>query len=36
MLADVEPIETKLYYKHPKGAVIWVKDVETLFVDEVN
>ena len=36
MLEDVEPIEMKLYYKHPKGAVIWVKDVETLFVDEVN
>ena len=30
VLEDVKPIksEKELYYKHPKGAVIWVKDVE--------
>ena len=27
-LTDVEPIEDIWYYEHPKGAVIWVKDVQ--------
>lgn len=27
-IADVEPIEDIWYYRHPKGAVIWVKNVE--------
>lgn len=27
-LKDVKPVKETLYYKHPKGAVIWVKDVK--------
>ena len=28
ILENVQPIEEDVFYKHPKGAVIWVKDVE--------
>lgn len=28
ILIDIEPIEDIWYYEHPKGAVIWVKDVQ--------
>ena len=27
-IAEIEPIEDIWYYAHPKGAVIWVKDVQ--------
>lgn len=33
-ITDVEPIEDIWYYKHPNGAVIWVKDVEP--IDEMQ
>lgn len=29
-LSEVEPIEDVLYYEHPRGAVIWVKDVKIM------
>ena len=28
VLKEIKAIEDDLYYEHPKGAVIWVKDVE--------
>ena len=30
-LTEVEPIKTAWYYNHPKGAVIWVKDVNPFY-----
>lgn len=33
-LVEVEPIEDVWYYSHPKGAVIWVKNVEP--IDEMQ
>lgn len=30
VLKDVKPIIGNKYYKHPKGAVIWVKNVELI------
>lgn len=27
VLEDVKPLDKEMYYKHPKGAVIWVKNV---------
>ena len=27
VLEDVKPLDKEVYYKHPKGAVIWVKNV---------
>ena len=27
VLKDVQPLDKEMYYKHPKGAVIWVKNV---------
>lgn len=33
-LSDVEPIEDVWYYAHPKGAVIWVKNVSP--IDEMQ
>lgn len=34
VLEDVQPIEDIWYYEHPQGAVIWVKNVDT--VDEMQ
>lgn len=31
-LTEVEPIKTTWYYNHPKGAVIWVKDVNPFYM----
>ena len=33
-IAEVEPIEDVWHYVHPKGAVIWVKDV--VIIDEMQ
>lgn len=30
VLKDIQPIEDTWYYKHPKGAVIWIKNVEPI------
>ena len=30
VLEDVKPLDKEMYYKHPKGAVIWVKNVDDL------
>lgn len=30
VLEDVTPLDKEMYYKHPKGAVIWVKNVDDL------
>ena len=30
VLKDVKPLDKEMYYKHPKGAVIWVKNVDDL------
>lgn len=27
ILEDVKPLDKEIYYKHPKGAVVWVKNV---------
>ena len=29
-LSNIEPVTPDTYYMHPKGAVIWVKDVEEI------
>lgn len=34
VLSKIEPIEDIWYYKHPQGAVIWVKDVQP--IDEMQ
>lgn len=33
-IAEIEPIEDIWYYEHPKGAVIWVKNVSP--IDEMQ
>ena len=33
-LTEVEPIKTTWYYNHPKGAVIWVKDVNPFYMHD--
>lgn len=30
VLKDIQPIEDTWYCKHPKGAVIWIKNVESI------
>lgn len=34
VLSEVRPIEDIWYYEHPKGAIIWVKDVKV--IDEMQ
>ncbi len=30
VLSEIKPIEDILYYDHPKGAIIWVKNVDPM------
>lgn len=32
LLSKVKPIKEEIYYKHPNGAVIWVKGIEDLLI----
>lgn len=36
VLSEVRPIEDIWYYEHPKGAIIWVKDVKVLVKRKVR
>ena len=35
-LENVQSVEERLYYEHPKGAVIWVKNVEPFNPDDTD
>lgn len=35
VLSDVAPIKDIWYYKHPQGAVIWVKNVEVVNKNQI-